>query len=70
MEERFHFADKPLARTLMVELMTMKYDGSRSIQQHIFDTTNIAARLTNLGMKVDDSFLVQFIMNSLPLEYV
>ena len=54
----------------MAELTTMKYDGSRSIQQHIFDMTNITARLMTLGMKVDDSFLVQFIMNSLSLEYV
>ena len=53
----------------MAELTTMKYDGSRSIQQHILDMTNIAARLTTLGMTVDDSFLVQFIMNSLPSGY-
>ena len=27
-EERFHSTDKSLASTLMVELTTMKYDGS------------------------------------------
>ena len=27
-EERFHSTDKSLAETLMIELMTMKYDGS------------------------------------------
>ena len=31
--------------------------------------TNIASRLKTLGMAVDDSFLVQFILNSLPSEY-
>ena len=31
--------------------------------------TNIAARLKTLGMTMDDSFLVQFILNSLPQEY-
>ena len=31
--------------------------------------TNIAARLMTLGMKVDDSYLVKFIVNSLPPEY-
>ena len=63
-EECFRFADKSLAGTLMAD-----YDGLRSMQKHILDMTNIATRLTTLGMKVDDSFLVQFILNSLPLEY-
>jgi len=68
-EERFRSADKSLAGTLMAELTTMKFDGSRSMQNHIIEMTNIAARLRTLGMKVDDTFLVQFILNSLPLEY-
>nr|XP_033509314.1 uncharacterized protein LOC117274201 isoform X2 [Nicotiana tomentosiformis] len=67
-EECFRFADKSLAGTLMAELTTMKFDGSRSMQNHIIEMTNIAARLQTLGMKVDDSFLVQFILNSLPPE--
>ncbi|GKF05375.1 retrovirus-related pol polyprotein from transposon TNT 1-94, partial [Tanacetum coccineum] len=45
-EEKFRYADKALAGTLMAELTTMKFDGSKN-----------------------DSFLVQFIMNSLPSEY-
>ncbi|KAG8390191.1 hypothetical protein BUALT_Bualt01G0057900 [Buddleja alternifolia] len=68
-EDRFRSADKSLAGTLMAELTTMKYDGSRSMQQHILEMTNTAARLKSLGMTVDDSFLVQFILNSLPPEY-
>ncbi|GJX21506.1 ribonuclease H-like domain-containing protein [Tanacetum coccineum] len=62
-------ADKALVRTLMAKLTTMKFDGSKSMQQHVLDMTNTAARLKTLGMNVDDSFLVQFIMNSLHLEY-
>nr|XP_033515140.1 uncharacterized protein LOC117279677 [Nicotiana tomentosiformis] len=64
-EEYFRSADKSLAGTLMAELTTMKFDGSHSIQNHIIEMTNIAARLQTLGMKVDDAFLVQFILNSL-----
>ncbi|XP_070004191.1 uncharacterized protein [Nicotiana sylvestris] len=59
-EERFCSADKSLTGTLMAELMTMKFDGSRSMQNHIIEMNNIASRLQTLGMKVDDSFLVQF----------
>ncbi|XP_070015621.1 uncharacterized protein [Nicotiana sylvestris] len=69
MGKRFRSADKSLDGTLMVELTTMKFDGSRSMKNHIIEMTNIAARLQTLGMKVDDSSLVQFILNSLPLEY-
>ncbi|XP_075096255.1 uncharacterized protein LOC142174369 [Nicotiana tabacum] len=69
MGKRFRSADKSLDGTLMVELTTMKFDGSRSMKNHIIEMTNIAARLQTLGMKVDDSSLVQLILNSLPLEY-
>ena len=68
-EECFYFTDKSLVGRIMAELTTMKYNGSRSMQQHVLDMTNIAARLKTLGMTVDDSFLVQFILNSLPQEY-
>ncbi|XP_070005609.1 uncharacterized protein [Nicotiana sylvestris] len=69
MEERFPSVYKSLAGTLMAELTTMEFDGLRSMQNHIIDMTSIAAKLQTLGMKVDDSFLVQFILNSLPPEY-
>ena len=47
----------------------MKLDGSCTMQNRIIEMTNIAAILWTLGMKVDDTFLVQFILNSLPREY-
>ncbi|CAA7023598.1 unnamed protein product [Microthlaspi erraticum] len=47
----------------------MKYDGTRSMHEHCIEMTNLAAKLKNLGMSVDDSFLVQFILNSLPPQY-
>ncbi|GJZ97000.1 retrovirus-related pol polyprotein from transposon TNT 1-94 [Tanacetum coccineum] len=68
-EEKFFYVDKALAGTLMAELTTMKFDGLKSMQQHALDMTNNATRLKTLGMNVDDSFLVQFIMNSLPPKY-
>ena len=68
-EERFRSVNKSLVGTLMAQLTTMKFDGSRSMQEHTIEMTNIAARLKTLGMAVDDSFLVQFILNSLPSEY-
>ncbi|KAK6158425.1 hypothetical protein DH2020_005739 [Rehmannia glutinosa] len=67
--ERSQTADKSLAGTLMVTLTTMKFDGSCSMHEHVIEMTNIGAKLKSLGMNVDDNFLVQFILNSLPSEY-
>ena len=69
MEKRFRSADKPLAGTLMAKLTTMKFDGTRGMHEHILEMSNLAAKLKALGMNVDESFLVQFILNSLPLQY-
>ncbi|XP_061356260.1 uncharacterized protein LOC133300703 [Gastrolobium bilobum] len=68
-EERFCSADKSLVDTLMAQLTTMKFDGSRTMQEHIIEMTHFAAKLNTLGLTVADSFLVQFILNSLPSEY-
>ncbi|KAG6488269.1 hypothetical protein ZIOFF_057028 [Zingiber officinale] len=67
--ERSQTIDKSLAGTLMATLTTMKFDGSRCMHEHVIEMTNIAARLKSLGMNVDENFLVQFIINSLPTEY-
>ncbi|XP_061363391.1 uncharacterized protein LOC133306993 [Gastrolobium bilobum] len=68
-KERFRSANKSLAGTLMGQLTTMKFDGSRTMREHIIEMTNFAAKLKTLGLTVEDSFLVQFILNSLPYEY-
>ena len=60
--------DKSLVSTLMSTLTTMKYDGSRTMHEHVLEMTTLAAKLKNLGMNVDEYFLVQFILNSLPSE--
>ena len=57
-EERSQTADKSLAGTLMSTLTTMKFDGSRTMHEHVIEMTNIAARLKSLGMAVDEGFLV------------
>ncbi|XP_022845332.1 uncharacterized protein LOC111368334 [Olea europaea var. sylvestris] len=68
-EERSQTADKSLAGTLMSTLTTMKFDGSRTMHEHVTEMSNIAVRLKTLGMTVDENFLVKFIINSLPPEY-
>ena len=62
----FKIADKSLVGTLMVKLTTMKFDGMSGIQEHALEITNLAAQLKTFRMNVDEFFLVQFILNSLP----
>ncbi|XP_031103925.1 uncharacterized protein LOC116007371 [Ipomoea triloba] len=62
-------ADKALAGTLMGKLTTMKFDGSRSMHQHVTEMLTLAGKLRSMEMEVSDTFLVQFILNSLPHEY-
>ncbi|PON86007.1 hypothetical protein TorRG33x02_182120 [Trema orientale] len=69
MEEHSQTADKSLVGTLMGNLTAIKFDGSRTMHEHVTEMINIAARLKSLGMNVDDNFLVQFIINSLPPDY-
>jgi len=61
-------ADKSLVRTLMSTLTTMKFNGLRTMHEHVIEMTNIATRLKTLGMTVNENFLVQFTLNSLPSE--
>ena len=53
----------------MGSLTTMKFDGSRTMHEHVIEMTNVAARLKSLGMEVEQNLLVQFIVDSLPSEY-
>ena len=62
-------ADKSRAGALMGRLTTIKFDGSRTMHEHVVEMKNIAARLKVMGMEVNENFLVTFILNSLPPEY-
>jgi len=68
-EERSQTANKSLVRKLMSTLTTMKFDGSHTMHELVIEMTNIAARLKSLGRAVDENFLMQFVLNSLPYEY-
>ena len=58
MEERFRSADKSLVVTLMAELTTMKFDGTRRMHDHILVMSNLDAKHKALRMNMDESFIV------------
>ena len=69
MEERSQIAYMSFAGTLMITFTTIKFDGSRSMHEHVIEMINITVRLKSLEMNVNENFLVQFIINSLPSKY-
>ncbi|XP_074296995.1 uncharacterized protein LOC141627663 [Silene latifolia] len=60
--------DKSIVGSLMSELTTKRFDWSQPIHDHVTHMSNLAAKLKTFRMDVSDTFLVQFIINSLPYE--
>jgi hypothetical protein len=69
-EKQFVSSDKALASTLMKKLSNKSFDKSRSVREHIIEIRDMAAQLKPLEIDISESFLVHFISNSLPSEYV
>ena len=47
----------------------MKFDSSCTMHGHVIEMIHITTKLNVVGMEVNENFLVQFIINSLPPRY-
>ncbi|KAL6182376.1 hypothetical protein ACLB2K_043798 [Fragaria x ananassa] len=54
---------------LLDSLITMKYGGSGEIREHIMKMIEIAAKLKDLQIAIDDQFIVHLALNSLPQKF-
>ena len=68
-EQQFETSDKTLASTLMTKMCSMKFNGTKGVYEHIMEMRDIAVQLKSLEIQMFESFLVHFILNSLPSEY-
>ncbi|KAD7478179.1 hypothetical protein E3N88_01315 [Mikania micrantha] len=68
-EEQFKGTFKAHASTLIMKLVSTKYDGVSGIREHIMMMNDMARKLKELDMEISDGFLVHFIMTSLPTSY-
>ncbi|KAF7838710.1 Retrovirus-related Pol polyprotein from transposon TNT 1-94 [Senna tora] len=68
-DEQFASSDKSLTSTLMAQLSSMKYTGTKAVREHIMQMRDIAAQLKSLDIEITDSFLVQLILNSFPSQF-
>ena len=68
-DEHFESSDKALASTLMTQLSTMRLTKVKGVSEHIMRMKDIVAQLKSLEVDMSESFLVHFILNSLPQQY-
>ena len=67
--EQFVTSDKALANTLIMKFSSICITSVRGVREHIMQMRDIAAQLKKLGIDMSDSFLVHFILNTLPHQY-
>ncbi|RVW64847.1 hypothetical protein CK203_065537 [Vitis vinifera] len=56
-EEQFLGTSKSLASTLMIKMITMKYDGHSDVCEHIMKMSDIASQLKGMDMAIYEVFL-------------
>ena len=68
-DDQFVSSDKALASTLIHQFSSIKLSGIRGVRDHIMRMRDIAAQLKRLEVEMSDSFLVHYILNTLPPQY-
>ena len=68
-DEQFETSDKALASTLIMKFSSTRLTNVRGVRDHIMKMRDIAAQLKRLEVEMSDSFLVHYILNTLPQEY-
>ncbi|XP_010278493.1 PREDICTED: uncharacterized protein LOC104612670 [Nelumbo nucifera] len=67
-QEQFVGSSKAIGSSLMTQLVNSKYEGAGSVREHILHMADLATQMKSIEMNVDDGFLIQFILNSLPYQ--
>ena len=68
-DEQFVISDKALSSTLNMQFSPIKVIGITGVCDHIMCMTNISAQLKPLEVTMSDTFLVHYILNTLPQQY-
>ncbi|RVW50569.1 Retrovirus-related Pol polyprotein from transposon TNT 1-94 [Vitis vinifera] len=68
-DEQFVISDKALASTLIMKFTSLKLTAIRGVREHIMEMRDIVAQLKKLEVEMSESFLVHFILNTLPPQY-
>ena len=52
----------------MTKMVPMKFNDAKGVREHIMEMRDIVSQLKSLETEMSESFLVHFILNSLPFE--
>ncbi|XP_030475148.1 uncharacterized protein LOC115692450 [Syzygium oleosum] len=65
-DAQFETSEKAHAMTLIMKFSSLKLTSVRGVREHIMKMRDIAAQLKNLEVEISESFLVYYILNTLP----
>ncbi|GJW80607.1 UBN2_2 domain-containing protein [Tanacetum coccineum] len=68
-QEQFKETSKAHASTLILKMLTTKYDGVSGVHEHIMMMSDMAYKLKGMDMEISEGFLVRFIITSLPMQF-
>ena len=68
-DEQFATSNKALTATLIMQFSSTKLTGIREVHDHIMRMRDILAQLKTLEVTMLETFLVHYILNTLPQQY-
>ncbi|GJZ49373.1 putative RNA-directed DNA polymerase [Tanacetum coccineum] len=68
-EEQFKGTSKAHESTLILKMLTTKYDGVSGVREHIMMMSDMVNKLKGIDMEIHEGFLVHFIMTSLSMQF-
>ncbi|GJR07955.1 UBN2_2 domain-containing protein [Tanacetum coccineum] len=68
-QEQFKGTSKSHASTLILKMLTSKYDRVSGVREHIMMMSDMANKLKGMDMEISEGFLVHFIMTSLLMQF-
>ncbi|KAL5738039.1 hypothetical protein ACOSP7_030800 [Xanthoceras sorbifolium] len=68
-DEQFVTSEKALASTLIMKLSSLRLTSVKGVREHIMKMRNIVTQLKKIEVDMSESFLVHYILNTLPQQY-
>ncbi|KAL5742151.1 hypothetical protein ACOSP7_028883 [Xanthoceras sorbifolium] len=68
-DKQFVTSEKALASTLIIKLSSQRLTSVKGVREHIMQIRDIAAQLKKLEVDISESFLMHYILNTLPQQY-
>jgi hypothetical protein len=68
-DDQFVTSDKALESTLIMKFSSLKLPSVKGVSEHIMQMRDTVAQLKKLEVEISKSFLVHYILNTLPHQY-